>query len=86
MLTYLYPQNLKAASSLWLWSLRDFVILCIGTLASAVLLVQAGLAFPMAVVLCRGFLTIRLEETTVMDFLGWAGRFFLTTQQEFRWR
>ena len=28
MKTYLYPQNLKARANLWLWSLRDFVILC----------------------------------------------------------
>ena len=32
MKTYLYPQNLKARANLWLWSLRDFVILCAAVL------------------------------------------------------
>ena len=38
MKTYLYPQNLKARANLWLWSLRDFVILCAAVLVSACLL------------------------------------------------
>ena len=27
MKTYIYPQNLKAKPHLWLWGMRDFVIL-----------------------------------------------------------
>ena len=27
MTHYIYPQNLRAAVSLWLWSMRDFIIL-----------------------------------------------------------
>ena len=34
MKTYLYPQNLKATANLWLWSLRDFAILCVALLVS----------------------------------------------------
>ena len=30
MKTYIYPQNLKATSRLWLWSIRDFLIICLG--------------------------------------------------------
>ena len=26
MITYIYPQNLKATANLWLWGLRDFTI------------------------------------------------------------
>ena len=29
MKTYIYPQNLKAASKLWLWSIKDFLIICV---------------------------------------------------------
>lgn len=29
MKTYIYPQNLKAKPHLWLWGMRDFVILAI---------------------------------------------------------
>ena len=44
MTQYLYPQNLKATANLWLWSLRDFAILCIAVLLSALALVQLGCA------------------------------------------
>ena len=27
MTTYIYPQNLRAKANLWLWSLRDFLII-----------------------------------------------------------
>ena len=39
MKTYIYPQNLKATSRLWLWSIRDFLIICLGLILSVVILV-----------------------------------------------
>ena len=86
MTHYLYPQNLRAVASLWLWSLRDFVTLSVAALLSAVLLVELRLLLPAAATLCYGFLTIRLEEATVLDFLRWAARYFVGAQQRFAWR
>ena len=86
MTQHLYPQNLKATANLWLWRLRDFVILGVAALLSIVLLVRLRMAVPLALTLCFGFLTIRLEESTVLDFLIHAVRFFLSTQQYFEWK
>ena len=86
MTQYLYPQNLKATANLWLWSLRDFAIMGVAALLSIVIWVQFGLALPTALVLCYGFLTIRMEETTVLDYLKFAVRFFLASQQYYEWR
>lgn len=86
MKTYIYPQNLKARAHLWLWCLRDFLIMSILFLLSAVILVYSGILLPAAGSLCFAFLTIRLEETTVVDYLGYAVRYFLTTQQYYEWR
>ena len=86
MKTYLYPQNLKAKANLWLWSLRDFLILCIAVLFSAVVLLNSGIMLPAAISLAYGFLTIRKDETAVVDFIGYAVRFFISGQQYFEWR
>lgn len=86
MRTYLYPQNLKASANLWLWSLRDFLILCIAVLFSAVVLLNSGILLPAAISLAYGFLTIRKDETAVVDFIGYAVRFFISGQQYFEWR
>ena len=86
MKTYLYPQNLKATANLWLWSLRDFVILSIAVLVSAAIFINSGVLLPAALSLCFGFLTIRKDDITVVDFLGYAARFFLTGQQYYEWR
>lgn len=86
MTQYLYPQNLKATANLWLWSLKDFAILGMMALPSIVLLVQFGFLLPAAAVLCYGFLTIRMDDTTIMEFLKCAVRYFLTTEQYYEWR
>lgn len=69
MTTCLYPQNLKATASLWLWGLRDFTILCIAALLSVVALVQLQFLILAAATLCFGFLTICMDDTTVPDFI-----------------
>lgn len=86
MTNYLYPQNLKATANLWLWSLKDFVILGISALLSIVILVKLFWLVPTAVTLCYGFLTIRMDDTTVLDYIKYAVRYFITTQQYFDWR
>ncbi len=86
MTQYIYPQNLKAKANLWLWGLRDFVILSIAVLISVVLLVHSGMLLPAALSMCFAVLTIRMDDTTVLDYLGYAVRYFITTQQSFEWR
>ena len=66
--------------------MRIFVILCAAVLVSAVIFLNSGIALPAALALCFGFLTIRKDDITVVDFLGYAVRFFLTSQQYFEWR
>lgn len=86
MKTYIYPQNLKAKPHLWLWGLRDFVILALCVLLSLVLLMHSGQMLPLAVTLCFAFMTIRMDDTTVMDYLGYATRHFITSQKIYEWR
>ncbi len=86
MTQYLYPQNLKATANLWLWSLKDFVILGIAALLSVVMLVQLRFIIPAAVTLCFGFLTIRPDDTTVLDFMKYAVRYFISTRQYYEWK
>ncbi len=86
MTQYIYPQNLKATANLWFWGLKDFAILGVATLLSIVALVQLRMVVPVAATLCYGFLTIRLDDVTVLDFIRYAVRYFLSTQQYFEWR
>lgn len=86
MTQYIYPQNLKATANLWLWSLKDFAILGIAALFSIAALVQLRMLVPAAITLCYGFLTIRLDDATILDFIKYAVRYFLSTQQHYDWR
>lgn len=86
MTEYLYPQNLKATANLWLWGLKDFAIIGMLLLPAIVMLVQFGILLPTVGVFCYGFLTIRMDEIRMMDFLQYAIRYFVTMQQYYEWR
>ena len=86
MARYLYPQNLKATANMWLWGLRDFLILGVSALLSIVILVETRFVLPIALTFCFGFLTIRLDDTTILDFIRYAVRYFITKQQYYEWR
>lgn len=86
MKEYLYPQNLKAKANLWLWNLKDFAIIGIGALLSIVALVNFGWMIPAVATLVYAFLTIRLDETTMLDYIKSAVKFLITTQQYYEWR
>ena len=64
----------------------DFLILCIAVLISAVILLNSGVMLPGAVSLAYGFLTIRKDETAVLDSIGYGVRFFISGQQYYEWR
>ena len=86
MTQYLYPQNLKATANLWLWSLNDFAILSIAALLSVLIVSVSRFILPLALTLGYGFLTIRTDDTTVLDYIKYAVRYFISTQQHFEWR
>ena len=85
MKTYLYPQNLKATANLWLWSLRDFVILVVAALIAVLIFINTLFFIPVVAVLVCAFITIRLEDVTILDFIRYAVKFFISTQQHFEW-
>ena len=86
MTTYLYPQNLKATANLWLWSLKDFAIMCIALLMSVLIFANSQIFIPIVATLFYGLLTIKLDETTVLDYIKYAVRYFISTEQYFEWR
>lgn len=86
MKIYIYPQNLKSGAKLWLWSIRDFIIICLGLILSVVILTQLWTFLHFAITAAYAFLTIRKEDITVMDYLFCAVKFFITAQQLYIWR
>ena len=85
-MNFIYPQNMKAKANMWLWDLKDFAIIGIGALLSAVFLIYLHKVVLLGIVAVYAFMTIRLDETTVMDYIKYAVRYFITTQQYFEWR
>ncbi|NPV89738.1 MAG: hypothetical protein HPY50_03040 [Firmicutes bacterium] len=83
---YIYPDNLKSRAVLWLWQLRDIGVIGVGCLLSVFALTQLGLLLPIVVTALYSFLTIRFDDTSILDFMRYACAFFVTGQQFYEWR
>lgn len=83
---YIYPDNLKAAPTLFLWRLKDLAVIGIGALISIFAMAQMRFSIPLTVTLAYAFLAIRFDDTSILDFIKYAARYFFVEQQEFRWR
>ncbi len=86
MKTYIYPENLRANVKLWFWNVRDFIIICGGIILSVIVLVNLWNVIPIAATACFAFLSLRVDETAIMDYIFNAAKFFLTSQQLYFWR
>ena len=83
---YIYPDNLKSRAVLWLWQLRDVSVIGIGCLVSVFALARLGFLPPIVITALYAFLTIRFDDTSILDFIRYACGFFFTKQQCFEWR
>ena len=83
---YMYPDNLKAKATLWLWELKDIGIIGVGLLISVFALSQTGMLVPIVITAVYAFLAIRFEDTSILDFIRYACAFFILKPQMYEWR
>ena len=83
---YIYPQNMRTQAKLWFWNLKDVIILAIALTISVVSWAKLGFILPAALTLGYAFLSIRMDEYSVLDFIRSAWRYFVSTQQYFEWK
>lgn len=83
---YIYPQNMRTQAKLWFWNLKDVIILAIALTISVVSCAKLGFILPAALTLGYAFLSIRMDEYSVLDFIRRAWRYFVSTQQYFEWK
>ena len=83
---YIYPQNMRTSVKLWFWNLRDIIILGAAITVSVVSWVKLGFILPAAITGAFGVLTVRIDESSVLDYIGRAWKFFVGTQQYFEWK
>lgn len=83
---YIYPQNMRTQAKLWFWNLKDVIILAVALTISVVSWAKLGFILPAALTLGYAFLSIRMDEYSVLDFIRRAWRYFVSTQQYFEWK
>ena len=82
---FIYPDNLKAKATLWLWQLRDVAVMGVGFVLSVLILAQWSFLPPLVATFLYGFLSIRVEDASILDFLHHAACFLFLKQQYYIW-
>ena len=62
---YIYPENLTAKATMWLWELRDIGIIGVGLLFSVLALTQTGIFIPLIATAVYAFLSIQFDGTSI---------------------
>ena len=83
---YIYPQNMRTKAKLWFWTLKDLIIIGVALTISVISWAKLGFILPAAATIVFAFLTIRLEDSSVLDYLKRAWRYFVGSQQYFEWK
>ncbi len=83
---FIFPSNLKAKPKMWLWELRALALIGIGLLLSVLALSNGLGGAPLLATAVFGFLSIKVEDTSVLDFLRFAADFLVLKQQSYDWR
>ena len=86
MKTYIYPENLRASVKLWFWSVRDFIIICAGIIISVTVFANFLNVIPAAAPICFSLISLRADDMSVLDYIINAVKYFLLSQQEYRWK
>ena len=84
--TYYYPYNLRSQAKLWLWNLRDVAIIGVALLVSILALTQIQFFLPLALTLVYMFLSIRMDDVCVLDYIRCGVKYFLLSQQYYEWK
>lgn len=83
---YIYPENLRAKATLGLWELRDIMIIGGALVPGIVIYTRTRMMLFIIVAAVYAFLSIKLDDISIMDFIKYATAFFITEQQRFEWR
>jgi len=83
---YIYPENLKSKATLGLWELRNIMIIGGVLVPGIVIYARTGMMLFIIAAAVYAFLSIKLDETSILDFIKYAAAYFITDQQRFEWR
>ena len=77
---------MRTQVKLWFWTLKDIIIIGVALTVSVISWAKLNFVVPAAVTVLYGFLTIRMDEYSILDFIKRAWRYFVSTQQYFEWK
>lgn len=82
---YIYPDNLKGHATMLLWRMWDMVFIVIGCIVSLIIYLNISSSLPLIITGLGAFLTMRIDDMSLFEYLKYAIRFCITKRQLFYW-
>ncbi len=82
---FLYPNNLKAKPKLWLWQLKELVIIGVSTLIRALFYSQFNNIYPLVGAPVYAVLSLILDDMSILDFIIHSYHFLILSPQTYAW-
>ncbi len=82
---FLYPNDLKGKPKLWLWYLKDIVIIGIITLIAVLAYTQFNNIYFLVIAATYALLSLRFDDMSILDFLIHSCHFFIFSPQFYTW-
>ena len=86
ILNYQYPDNLRAKPVLWFWELKHIVVIGVCAIISVLAFSLTKSVIPLVLAAVYAFLTIRMDDRTILDYIKHSVQYFIAGQQTFFWR
>ena len=77
---YIYPENLKVTATVWLWAIKDLVILMVLAMIALPILIHLHSTLGVVVAVVFGTVTARLGSRSIGDYLMIVVKYLTLTQ------
>ncbi len=82
---YMYPKDLRSKPKFIMWEFKDMIISTLMLLISVFIFSKTNTTFFIAVTGVYMFLTVNIEDMSVRNYIIYAFRFLISTQQKYFW-
>lgn len=78
---FYYPHNLSEKSTLFMWQIKDIVVLAILLIISVLIAILSSNIYPLLCPMIFAFLTIRVDNSSLFSYIKRIIKFFVSKQE-----
>ncbi len=82
---FMYPKDLRSKAKFIIWEFKDIIVATLMLLFSVFIFTKTGVILFISITGVYIFLTANIEDMSVRNYIIYAFRFLISSQQKFLW-